>query len=325
MDLHEVVVKLKEWVAENGRAPTRPEFSSLVPGLHGALARRTITWNDLLHAAGIPSYDERRRRGEGSGKLTNAIFERPIAEVLAEKPEPLPPPPAVLVPSAPIEPTLILPDTHFPWVNQRVIDAAYAWLQKYGAARVVQVGDLYDMYAHAKFPRSHNIYRPEEEERLAREGAEKMWAEVRRLVPNAECVQLKGNHDIRPLKRTLEALPSLEHVVAHYLDKLMTFEGVKLISDPRQEYLVGNVEFIHGYRSKLGEHRDYALMNAVCGHIHVGGVVFRRIRGQTLWELNCGLAGDPEAKALSYTAQRITNWTPGFGYIDEHGPRFVPV
>lgn len=50
---------------------------------------------------------------------------------------------------------------------------------------------------------------------------------------------------------------------------------------------------------------------------------FKRIGGKTLYELNAGYLGDPESKALSYTPTKITNWTLGWGYIDEDGPRFV--
>lgn len=55
-----------------------------------------------------------------------------------------------------------------------------------------------------------------------------------------------------------------------------------------------------------------------------GGVVFRKIRGQTLWELNAGYMADPHAKGLTYTPQRITHWTEGLGWTDEYGPRFIP-
>jgi hypothetical protein len=44
-----------------------------------------------------------------------------------------------------------------------------------------------------------------------------------------------------------------------------------------------------------------------------------------LFELNSGLAGDPEAKGLTYTPQKITVWTPGFGAINKYGPQFVSV
>lgn len=317
MDVHELVAKVKEWAATNGRAPTRGEFESAFGGSH--VLARIGGFSQLLHMAGFSSYRERQRRGETTGRLTNEIFTRPIVEATAEyKPR------APVVGEA-LRPTLVIPDTHFPWANQRVLDAAYRFAEKMQPELIIQVGDLYDLYAHAKFPKSMNLYKPLEEEELGRKGAEAMWQELQKSAPKAKCVQLKGNHDIRALRRTLETQPQIEHVVARHLDKIMSFPDVELVVDHRQEYVVGNVEFLHGHKSHLGGHRDYALMNAVCGHIHVGGAVFRRIRGQTLWELNCGLAGDPEAKVFGYTPQKITQWTPGFGFLDEYGPRFIPV
>jgi hypothetical protein len=137
--------------------------------------------------------------------------------------------------------------------------------------------------------------------------------------------QICGNHDARPLKRILEVYPEAEDWVKKMFAEMMTFPGVETILDTRQELVLpGDVMVIHGYKSKLGEHRDHMLFNAVCGHQHTGGVVYKNLRGRTLWELNAGLAGDPEAKGLTYTPQRITSWTLGFGWLDEYGPRFIP-
>lgn len=312
LDQHEMINKLKDIVIELGRVPNAFEFESKSGISNHAMRKAFGTYTALVLAAGFEAYQERRR-------LTNQIFERSLPEVLLEHK------PSEIIAQSVYDPTLVIGDLHFPFVNQIVLEAIYEWASKRKKLikRIVQVGDLYDQYCSSKFPRSLNSYSPEEEERLARAGAEKMWATLRSLCPNAECVQLKGNHDIRALKRTLESAPSVEHIVAKHLDQLMSFDGVKLIVDPRQEYIVDGIQFIHGYRSKLGDHANYAHMHTVCGHSHVGGVQFKRIRGQTLWELNVGYVGDPESKALGYTSQRITNWTPGFGYIDENGPRFI--
>lgn len=314
----EVLAELRSVADSLNKVPTRAEFVNNVKSGQLKIECTFGTYNALLQAAGLMTFDERRLKRNKNG-LTNQIFSRDIEAVLAERPPP------VVVEQPRLSRTLVIPDTHFPFENKRVLEAAYRFAEIHKPKRIVQVGDLYDMYCHTKFPRSQNLFNPAEEEKLSRAGAETMWKELQKASPGADCVQLTGNHDIRPLKRTLESLPSLEHVVKKYLDVLMTFEGVTLIPDPRQEYIVEGIEFIHGHYGKLGAHRDYALMNAVCGHIHTGGAVFKRIRGQTLWELNCGLAGDPEAKALGYTPQKITHWTPGFGWIDEYGPRFIPV
>ena len=70
--------------------------------------------------------------------------------------------------------------------------------------------------------------------------------------------------------------------------------------------------------------REHNLKNTVVGHSHLGGVVYRNTFNGIIWELNAGFCGDTESKALSYTPQRLTKWTKGFGFIDALGPRFIP-
>jgi hypothetical protein len=164
---------------------------------------------------------------------------------------------------------------------------------------------------------------PEEEETLAIKGAAEMWSILSKACPGAELIQIKGNHDIRPVKRTMESLPQLEHVVAKHLNVIMTFPGVRLIADHREELAFNDVLVMHGYFANLGAHRDYNVSNVIHGHTHKGGVLCRRIQGRTLWEMDCGFVGDSESKVFSYTPQKITSEIGGFGWLDEYGPRFI--
>lgn len=309
MDAHELVSALKDLCLELGRVPTRREFESKVRG-GGYQLGKFGGYEALKSAAGIEN--ERPR------KINNTIFERPIERQL----EAHAPTPQVERPAYPK--LAVISDIHWPFSRQRVIDAFLAFIEKEQPEYVVLNGDAWDMYSHAKFPRSHNIFTPREEMRLAREMNENFWKEVKKRCPNATCIQMLGNHDIRPLKRVLEIYPAAEDWIEEKLKELFTFDGVRTIYDHREEVLVGDVAIFHGYRSQLGAHRDYTLYNCINGHTHRGGTVFRQIRGQVLWELNSGYAGDPEAKGLSYTPQKIVEWTPGFAYLDSHGPRFIP-
>jgi hypothetical protein len=207
-----------------------------------------------------------------------------------------------------------------------VLDRFYEFVSRQQPEIVIINGDAWDMYCHSKYPRSLNLYNPRDEQELSRKANEVFWQEIQRRAPRAKCYQMLGNHDARPLKKVLEAYPEAETWVEEMLKKMFTFENVTTIHDPRQELMLpGNIMVHHGYRSKLGDHASYSLYNCIVGHTHVGGAVFRTMRGTVRWELNSGVAGDPESKALSYTPQKITNWTPGFGWVDEYGPRFIPV
>lgn len=250
-------------------------------------------------------------------KLTNEIFQVDLEKHLKDYS------PFQKKPKIAYADTLVLGDVHFPFTLQWALDEIYKYAEKRKPKRIIQVGDLYDMYAHSKFPRSLNIYTPNQEEDLARKMAEDMWKTLLSIAPNAECVQIMGNHDIRPVRRTLEVQPTMERAASRHVQQLMTFDGVKLIADSRQEYFFDDIMVLHGYGSKSGQHRDYNQMNVIKGHNHKGYTVFKRIREQTLWELDPGFLGDPEAKAFGYTAQKNHDMTTGFGWVDESGPRFI--
>lgn len=264
----------------------------------------------MCQAAGLDTY-------KSAPKINNTIFETPIEKHL-EKFAPRP------VPFKDPYPDLAsISDIHWPFVKQPVVDRFHEYNGDVKPRYIILDGDAHDMYSHAKFPRTHNLFTPREEQAMARKMNEDFWIEIKKRNPNAECVQMLGNHDLRALKRILEAYPEAEDWISEKMKELFTFPGVKTVFDPREEFIIGNIAIFHGYRSQLGSHRDYTLLNVITGHTHRGGVVFRKIRNETLWELNCGYAGDPEAKGLTYTPQRITEWTHGFGIVNKYGPQFI--
>jgi predicted phosphodiesterase len=319
MDKHELICKLKELTLELGRTPTRSEFTGRVPGGSYHLGKSFGNYSIMLQAAGLETYDERRT----GKKITNAIFNRNLEAHLEEYASKAPVTP-LIAPEPPYPKIASISDIHWPFPNKQVIERFYARLEILQPEYVILNGDAWDMYSHSKFPRSHNLFTPREEHQMAREMNEGFWAEVKRRAPDASCVQMLGNHDIRPMKRVMEAYPAVEDWIERMLQETFKFDGVKTIFDPREELILGSIAIFHGYRTQLGAHRDYTLMNCINGHTHLGGTVFKQIRGQTLWELNSGFAGDPLAKGLTYTAQKLSHWTPGHGEVDAAGPRFIP-
>ena len=193
-----------------------------------------------------------------------------------------------------------------------------------GKLTVVQVGDAFDMFSFSRFARSHNILTPQQEMEQGRAEMEQFWELVKQAAPKATCYQLAGNHDVRPLRKILEVAPAFESFVKGYLRELLTFNGVTTIHDPREELLLDNVAYIHGYKSKLGDHAKFNQRSVVCGHSHRGGTAFIPLDDQVIWELNCGYLGDRFHPAMGYTFQKkATTWTLGYGVVDYKGPRFV--
>ena len=133
---------------------------------------------------------------------------------------------------------------------------------------------------------------------LGRKQAQDFWETISKIVPKAKKFQLKGNHDVRPYLRVLESLPFLESAVKDHFDKLFEFDGVTTIHNTRQELIIGETMFHHGYRSQLGQHRDYTLQNFCCGHSHLGGVVYKKLHKKIICELNAGFMGDMESKVF---------------------------
>lgn len=189
---------------------------------------------------------------------------------------------------------------------------------------IIQVGDLLDQYSFSRFAK-RNLFMPDRELRDGRDQALEMWSNIRRKQPQAKCIQLLGNHDVRALKRAQERLPEGQDIVHDSVMELYEFEGVLTAKDPRAEYKIEDIAFLHGYRTKLGDHTKYMHMNTVHGHTHRGGVAFVPVNGKTLWELDAGYLADADTEPMAYSEQKTNNWTLGYGEIDIRGPRFIPI
>lgn len=216
---------------------------------------------------------------------------------------------------------LIIGDVHAPFTIQKTLDRIVDSAASAPPKHIVQVGDLYDLYSFAKFPRSRNIYTPKDEIKLGREVAEKMWDRLKKAAPQAKCWQLRGNHDARPYKRVIEACPEIEDELR--IDRIWRFDGVESMLSDRDELIINRIVFMHGFR-KFGEHVVHNRLSTVCGHLHTGGVRYVRFGKATLFELNAGFCGNPNSTPLGYTPQKkVSTWTQGFARIDAQGPRFI--
>lgn len=313
-EVHILMVALKDLAIELGRTPTRDEFASKIKNAKDRINRTFGSYTTMVHASGLEPAKVKK-------KVDNSIFDVDLEKHLS-----LYKPKELILPQNidPYPDVASISDIHWPFVNQLVVNEFVCYVGDVKPTWVVLNGDAWDRYSHAKFPRSHNQFTPRQEDAMARQMNEEFWQKIKKASPKSKCYQLMGNHDIRPIKRVIEEYPEAEDWVKEKLNSMFTFPGVTTIFDPREElFLSNNVIAFHGYRGKLGEHRDYTLYCTLNGHTHLGGVVFRKIRGQVIWELNSGLAGDPLAKGLTYTPQKITHWTPGFSAIDKRGPRFI--
>ena len=226
---------------------------------------------------------------------------------------------------------LCIGDVHAPFIDKKVFRILSEKIPEHyedALSRgrrfcVIQLGDLYDMYSASKYVRSLDLITPQDEFELGKETARERWGIIRKRAKKASCYQLLGNHDARPFKRLLEKCPELASVVS--FKDLFTFEGVKTIHDPAQELILDEIVFMHGYRSKLGDHCLYNRLSTVCGHSHRGGVLFFPHGKEMLFELNAGYIAQSDSVPMRYGMQRISKTTHGYGLIDQDGPRFIPI
>lgn len=293
--------------SEIGHKPTRDEFLKL----------SGLTRHQIVKVFGLWTEFEKAAFGEVSKKEKKEKYSplEPILNHYADKP-------SNLVTANEKFPIAIIGDIHSPFVDLDTLTWIYSMLAIFKPKTVVTIGDSLDCFAQSKFPRTHNTYSPKEELDLGVKILADMWRTIQKICPVADCYSLLGNHELRVVKRVLEVAPSLEHLID--FNRHLQFENVRLIEDPKEELRIGDIKFIHGYLSNLGAHRDYLLSNVVCGHSHIGGVSYKNIGGNVLWELNAGYVGDPMSKAMSYMPTRTTRWTHGLAIVDSFGPRFLP-
>lgn len=219
---------------------------------------------------------------------------------------------------------LAVGDLHFPWACQKSLAKVYAFARKTQPDIIVQMGDIYDMYSFGRFPRTHCLLTPREEVETGREQAERFWADIKEASPFSQCYQILGNHDERPIKKLIDKAPEFEPFFNGR--ELFKFDGVETQPNAREELVLQDIVFMHGFRSKIGDHMKNNFKNTVCGHLHRGGTVFHRIGFETLWELNAGFLADVGCIPMSYTQQRkFANYHKGIGWIDNYGPRFIPL
>lgn len=217
---------------------------------------------------------------------------------------------------------LIVGDLHCPWENKKGIAKIAKIAKELKPTHIIQIGDLYDMYQFSRYPKRLSIT-PEDELRRGRRAAKNFWLKMKKAAPKAECIQLLGNHDVRPYKSLLSKAPELESLFR--INELFKFPGVITLDTSRDNYNLDEVLYHHGYLTGLGYHMTLNWSKAVVGHSHLGGVVFRRFGKKTLWELNVGHCADTDSFVFDYGESKFKNWTLGVGIVDELGPRFIPL
>jgi predicted phosphodiesterase len=212
---------------------------------------------------------------------------------------------------------LAISDTHFPWHSKRALVRLFKFIQRNSLTHIVQLGDLLDVYVFSKYSKSLGITTAMDVVR-GLEIATEFWETIRKLQPNAKCIQLLGNHDTRVSKRISERLPELE-ALFNFTDKYK-FEGVTTLKSDRDYLEIGGVVYVHGWLSKSIDHAKYFNRPCVHGHTHRASIEFDR---PDLWSMSCGFLADKDSLPLQYTQSKFSKWTTASGLIINEKPRLL--
>lgn len=210
----------------------------------------------------------------------------------------------------------VLSDIHFPFHDKGAFKEAINQIKKSRPNVVIQIGDLFDQYVFSKYSRSLQIT-TETDVLKARKQAEEMWAEIKRILPRADCIQVLGNHDVRMAKRVAERLPELEGIL-NPLD-LYKFPKVRTLKSDREYLVIDGVVYCHGWLSKSIDHAVHFGKPTVHGHRHRPGI---ETKGN-LWSMDVGFLADQRQLPLKYTPSTVTNWGLACGEVDNRKPRLI--
>jgi hypothetical protein len=209
----------------------------------------------------------------------------------------------------------LLGDTHHHWADRLAIRRCVERVRRRKPGRIVQVGDLYDRRSWSRHFPSRDLESPREEATKARAHAEEMWSRLLGASPRAEGLQLLGNHDVFPLKRSWERYPEAETPIREWITREMAFPGVQTAATDRDVLELGEGWYVtHGWTSR-GKHAQALGRNVVVGHTHTAGLEFQK--NARVWEANVGWLGDWEAPPFWYTPARTNQWTSGIGWLDD--------
>jgi predicted phosphodiesterase len=219
---------------------------------------------------------------------------------------------------------LFLSDTHFPHVNKESLKKTLKLVKKYKPTHVIQCGDLLDMYSFSRYEKDANFTSPDSELQQGLEMARKMWADIRKIVPRAKCIQLIGNHEDRLNKTIARKAPELANLCKSIQD-LYNFKGVQVLKSSKQHIEIDGVIYTHGHYTKLGDHAKFYRKSCVHGHSHRVGLYYEQTVDGLIWEMDCGYLADKDALPLQYTQSKFSKWVMAVGLIDQGQPQLITV
>jgi predicted phosphodiesterase len=226
--------------------------------------------------------------------------------------------------------TLIIPDVHAPYHDQKAWGLVLRVIRELQPENVVIIGDFADCYAvsaHAKTLGRRSDFAWEVEQ------VNGALDELQEVAPSLRYVG--GNHEWRLDRYLAGRAPELGGLAGLSYPALVSLRKRGIPWTPYQSMLqLGNVGITHDL-GRAGAHAarqsliDYG-GNLVIGHTHRGGVAYQgESKGSSHFCLNVGWLGDLSGIDYAHQAKAKRDWQLGFGLIDQDGrsswAQFVPI
>jgi predicted phosphodiesterase len=219
--------------------------------------------------------------------------------------------------------TIILPDIHLPYEDKAAVANILTMVNEVRPQRVVQVGDLLDMKAPARWSKGTAAEYCNSVREEADAGIE-FWRTLRQAAgDDTELVWVAGNHEDRLKAYVNNYAPALRDIVPDVAE-LMRLDDFN-VKHPRVQpwRAAPGVSCIHGKllattagmsaRKELLRHNpDRGIIQ---GHTHRLGVIYETTN-RTRFALEAGWLGDIRRAGSYLDYPGVANWQSGFGYLD---------
>lgn len=218
---------------------------------------------------------------------------------------------------------VVISDVHYPYEDKKAIKAMLEFIKLHKVQTVLLNGDILDMYDVSSFDKS-----PDRINSLQSElnKAKALFKELRKILPEARIVFIKGNHCER-LERYLKKHPELFSLDCLKLPKLLELDKYN-IEYQDKHFKLGSLKITHGsVVRKFSAYTAHAEMDkhdcsGISGHTHRLGTFYKKTpsRYMAWYEGGCLCDTSPE-----YVTS--PDWQQGFiyGYIEKDSFSVTPI
>ena len=213
----------------------------------------------------------------------------------------------------------ILSDIHFPYHDEKALNAAVAYLINFKPTCLILNGDTIDMYHASNFERN-----PENRDlKYEFDMLRNFLTQLVKLFPNTRIIYKAGNHDERYENRILQKVPefinlgwmTLESAIHwNQLYKIEVVKNKRIIKAGHLNILHGH-EFSKGFIAPVNVSRGFYLKaktNVIAGHHHrISNHVETDINGKTVGAWSTGCLCEMNPKYMP-----INSWQHGFATVE---------